>query len=35
MDGTYVLLKDDSKITVSRRKIHDLKNAVNKFTMAY
>lgn len=33
MDGTYVLLKDDSKITVSRRKIHDLKDAINKFTM--
>ena len=35
MDGAYVLLKDDSKIAVSRRKIHDLKNAINKFTTTY
>ncbi|MBL7128715.1 MAG: response regulator transcription factor [Ignavibacteria bacterium] len=35
MDGAYVLLKDDSKIAVSRRKIHDLKDAINKFTTTY
>lgn len=32
IDGTYVLLKDDSKIPVSRRKIQELKDAINKFT---
>lgn len=32
IDGTYVLLKDDSKIPVSRRKVQDLKNAIHKFT---
>jgi len=34
LDGSYVRLIDDSKLTVSRRKIQELKNAVNKFTSA-
>lgn len=30
-DGTYVRLKDDSKLAVSRRKVQAVKNAINKF----
>lgn len=31
-DGTFAILKDNSKVAISRRKIQDLKNAINKFT---
>lgn len=32
IDGTYVQMKDDMKIQVSRRKIQELKDAIHKFT---
>ncbi len=32
IDGTYVLMKDNVKVQVSRRKIQELKDAISKFT---
>jgi len=32
IDGSFILLKDDSKISVSRRKIQELKDAILRFT---